>query len=91
MGTSFGQLHPSQVELLSFFDYKHLPSFLQDVSQHFHWLAHALVGQAPTHEESVHDQIQLTGPELTVALRKLLEAKDCAVRAALVAQREGGE
>jgi hypothetical protein len=25
----------------------------------------------------------LDGPELTVALRKLLEAKDCAVRAAL--------
>jgi hypothetical protein len=28
--------------------------------------------------------VDLDGPELTVCLRKLLEAKDCAVRAALV-------
>ena len=69
--------------LLQFFEYDHLPPELQGVSKHFHWLAHALVGQAPVHDASVHEQFALDGPELTVALRKLLEAKDCAVRAAL--------
>lgn len=76
-------IHPSQVLLLRYFEYEHLPEHLQQVSKHFHWLAHALVGDAPTHEASTHEQIRLDGPELTVALRKLLEAKDCAVRAAL--------
>ena len=31
------------------------------------------------------------GPELTVGLRKLLEAKDCFVRAAIEAEAEGGK
>lgn len=76
-------LHPSQEQILVFFDYDHLPPRLQKISKHFHWLAHALVGDAPMHANSEHEQIDLQGPELTVALRKLLEAKDCAVRAAL--------
>jgi len=76
-------IHPAQQELLRFFEYDHLPPRLQEISKHFHWLAHALVGEAPIHENSEHEQITLSGPELTVALRKLLEAKDCAVRAAL--------
>lgn len=76
-------IHPSQEELLRFFEYDHLPERLQEISKHFHWLAYALVGYAPLHENSTHEQIVLSGPELTVALRKLLEAKDCAVRAAL--------
>jgi len=79
-------LHPSIEGILRFFAYEHLPPHLQAISKHFHWLAHALVGQAPTHEDSKHEQISLSGPELTVALRKLLEAKDCAVRAALDAK-----
>jgi len=76
-------LHHSIAHVLQFFAYEHLPPHLREVSQHFHWLAHALVGQAPTHGNSEHRQLTLTGPELTVALRKLLEAKDAAVRAAL--------
>lgn len=76
-------MHPSQQELLNYFEYDHLPFHLQEISKHFHWLAHALVGDAPTHENSLHEEISLEGPELTMALRKLLEAKDCAVRAAL--------
>lgn len=77
-------LHPSAASLLPFFEYEHLPEHLRTVSKHFHWLAHALVGNAPTHENSQHEQITpLAGHELTMALRKLLEAKDCAVRAAL--------
>lgn len=57
--------------MLKFFEYSHLPGPLQSISQYFHTLAHKLV-----------DQIQ-PGPERTVALRKLLESKDCAVRAKL--------
>lgn len=77
-------MHPSQEQILKYFEYEHLPTHLQEVSKHFHWLAWALVGKAPLGENSTHQQIIfLGGPELTVALRKLLEAKDCAVRAAL--------
>lgn len=54
---------------LRFFEYKHLPENLQKVSRHFGQLAKRIV-------------LTLTdGPERTVALRKLLEAKDAAVRA----------
>lgn len=55
--------------LMQFFAFAHLPEHLQVVSKPFGELA---------------EQIQLTlprNPERTVALRKLLEAKDCAVRA----------
>lgn len=55
--------------LLQFFDYAHLPLHLQIVSGSFHDLAHSIVAGVPRN------------PERTVALRKLLEAKDCAVRA----------
>lgn len=65
---------PNEQEfLLQFFAYTHLPPHLQDVSRQFCTLAYDLVGQLPRN------------PERTTALRKLLEAKDCAVRA-LVAQ-----
>jgi hypothetical protein len=57
--------------LLQFFKYGHLPEHLRAVSQKFSFLAQALVTELPRN------------PERTVALRKLLEAKDCAVRAVL--------
>ena len=57
--------------LLQFFGYAHLPPALQEVSEHFHALAATIVRTLPRN------------PERTVALRKLLEAKDCAVRARL--------
>lgn len=56
--------------ILQYFEYAHLPPRLQEVSKHFHALAHVMA-QLPQ------------GPELSAGLRKLLEAKDCAVRAAL--------
>jgi hypothetical protein len=59
--------------LLQFFIFEHLPPNLQAVSQPFHSLAHWIVANLPRN------------PERTVALRKLLEAKDCAVRAKLYA------
>lgn len=67
------QLHPATAQVLRFFAYEHLPEHLRDVSKPFCVLAHELASS-------------LQGPELTVALRKLLEAKDCAVRAALEAR-----
>lgn len=54
--------------ILKFFEWEHLPPRLQDVSRPFATLAHWVVAALPD------------GPERTVALRKLLEAKDCAVR-----------
>lgn len=55
--------------MLAWFAYDHLPASLQAVSKEFHCLAHHIA-------ETVEP-----GPERTVALRKLLEAKDAAVRA----------
>ena len=57
--------------LLQFFKYEHLPSDLQEVSKPFCDLALQIVNSLPSN------------PERTTALRKLLEAKDCAVRAKL--------
>jgi hypothetical protein len=57
--------------MLQFFVYDHLPAHLQVISQAFSDLAHEVANTLPRN------------PERTVALRKLLEAKDCAVRAAL--------
>jgi len=71
----YDMLHPSACNLIPYFDYDHLPEHLQDVSREFNTIAHTLC-------DGVQDR-KLRGPELTVALRKLLEAKDCAVRAAL--------
>jgi hypothetical protein len=62
--------HPKET-ILQFFAYEHLPQELQVVSAPFHDLAHHIVQSLPRN------------PERTVALRKLLEAKDCAVRARL--------
>lgn len=55
--------------ILQFFAYEHLPSHLQAVSKPFGELAEQIVLTLPRN------------PERTVALRKLLEAKDAAVRA----------
>lgn len=55
--------------ILRFFHYKHLPEKLQEVSKPFCSMAGIIVRTLPCNAER------------TVALRKLLEAKDCAVRA----------
>lgn len=68
-------MHPSTEAILRFFEYGHLPARLQEVVRPFAGLAHQLVdAESPTARG---------GAELTTCLRKLLEAKDCAVRAAL--------
>lgn len=62
--------------IMQFFAYAHLPPHLQEASAPFCELAKQMVDTLPRN------------PERTVALRKLLEAKDAAVRA-LVAKEEG--
>lgn len=57
--------------ILQFFAYAHLPEKLQAVSKPFGDLASTVVNELPRNAER------------TVALRKLLEAKDAAVRAVL--------
>jgi hypothetical protein len=57
--------------MLQFFEYSHLPATLQSVSNPFCSIAEWIVETLPRN------------PERTTALRKLLEAKDCAVRAKL--------
>lgn len=55
--------------LLQFFSYDHLPPTLRGTSAPFSELAQTIIRTLPNN------------PERTTALRKLLEAKDCAVRA----------
>ena len=74
-------IHPSPDEfteaeltadpILRFFHYKHLPPALREVSAPFCQQARGMIDKLPRNAER------------TVALRKLLEAKDCAVRASL--------
>ena len=61
----------SLIHILQFFAYAHLPEHLQEISKPFGDLAQQVVDTLPRN------------PERTVALRKLLEAKDAAVRARL--------
>ena len=55
--------------ILKFFTYKHLPENLQAISKPFCDLAYKMADTLPRNAET------------STALRKLLEAKDCAVRA----------
>lgn len=57
--------------MLQFFEYAHLPEKLQNISKNFWSIAHYMVEHLPRN------------PERTAGLRKLLEAKDCAVRASI--------
>jgi hypothetical protein len=57
--------------IIQFFAYEHLPAHLAKVSKPFCELANEIVTTLPRN------------PERTVALRKILEAKDAAVRAML--------
>ena len=57
--------------IIKYFDYKHLPPHLQLVSIPIHDLAHLMELELPD------------GAEKSAGLRKLLEAKDCFVRAKL--------
>jgi hypothetical protein len=64
-----GDFFPPKEHILQYFSFEHLPPELRSVSEPFSILAHAMIEKLPRN------------PERTVALRKLLEAKDAAVRA----------
>lgn len=57
--------------MMKWFEYEHLPENLKVVSIKFYEVACSLCA------------LVASGPERTVALRKLLEAKDAAVRASV--------
>lgn len=70
--TPWGERHPSVAHFQALFAYDHLPPPLQAVSAQFFDLAE---GQL----ELLDD-----GQELSAGLRKLVEAKDCCVRQAVL-------
>lgn len=57
--------------IMQFFAFSHLPAAMQEVSRPFCQLAEQIYSTLPSN------------PERSVALRKLLEAKDAAVRASI--------
>lgn len=63
-------LYPAVAQIIRHFNYRHLPPPLAAVSRRCYDVAIVMARE-------------LDGPELTAGLRKLLEAKDCFVRAAL--------
>ncbi len=62
---------PGEDRMMKWFAFEHLPPHLRTVSSSFHGLATDIITNLKP------------GPERTAALRKLLEAKDAAVRAAV--------
>ena len=62
--------------ILRYFKYDHLPATMQEISKPFAVLAYEMVKTLPKNAER------------TAGLRKLLEAKDCAVRASITTQQE---
>jgi len=63
--------HPATQQIARFFTFDHLDGDLRPPSRACAELAQEMIDKIPD------------GPELTTGLRKLLEAKDCFVRAAL--------
>lgn len=63
--------HPSTTSVTRFFEYGHLPEPLKTIS-----------GACADLKDSMLSLLE-DDPELTAGLRKLLEAKDCFVRAAV--------
>lgn len=64
-------MHPATQHLLNFFRFEHLPPHLQEIAKPLGDIAHNMATTLPE------------SPEVSVGLRKLLEAKDCFVRANL--------
>ena len=70
-------MHPATTAILRHFVWEHLPPHLQVIYQPICELAHRMAETLPE------------GPEVTAGLRKLLEAKDCLVRAAVPPEAPG--
>jgi hypothetical protein len=76
--TQFAGRHEATRQVARWFDYQHLPPGLAWVSAACATLAQQMIDVIPD------------SPELTVGLRKLLEAKDAFVRAAIETHAVGG-
>ena len=63
--------HPATEHVRQYFAYSHLKLRQREISEPCSDLAEQMIAEIPD------------GPELTAGLRKLLEAKDCFVRASL--------
>ena len=75
--TDMPQRHPATTHVMSFFTWDHLTDpDLRNLSREVCDLASLMYNQ-------ISDN-----PELTKGLRKLLEAKDCFIRAAIAARRD---
>lgn len=71
----WGDRHPSTLHFEPLFAFAHLPAgLIRETSAVCAGLAEVMVAMLPD------------GPELSAGLRKLLEAKDCFVRAAVLAR-----
>lgn len=62
----------TELPIMRYFAYKHLPEHLQATSKLFHDLAHEI-------DQTTSANVDMA--EKVAGLRKLLEAKDCIVRA----------
>lgn len=72
--------HPSVESIVQFFDSAHLPEHLAAVASRFE-----------NFKDDLLNDIAEDTPEVTAGFRKLLEAKDCFVRAAVTAKKQVGE
>lgn len=73
---SLDAYHPAVAGVLQFFEADHLPEGpIRDMSLMFRSMAYGAANRVEPH------------PELTVALRKLLESKDAAVRAVVIQEK----
>jgi LmbE family N-acetylglucosaminyl deacetylase len=73
-----GAKHPAIEEKLENFEHAHLAEPLKNIVQYFWNLAHWLADNVASH------------PQLTIALQKLIEAKDAAVRARVAELKAAG-
>jgi len=69
--TDKGENERKVAPIMQFFAYKHLPPNLADISRPFCDIAAEM------------ERVLPTNPETSTCLRRILEAKDCAVRAVL--------
>lgn len=72
----WSERHAATAHFEPLFAYSHLPRHLQAISEPFAELAVRLINRLSD------------GPELSAGLRKLVEAKDCMVRQAVLDQKE---
>jgi uncharacterized protein len=77
-------MNPASERLLTHFSDDHLPAYLQVVSEPVARLARAMA-------EVLDNTDPSAGAEVTTGVRKLIEAKDCFVRARVALERRTGK